>query len=190
MVGSNEATTPITIVNTATADSKSRDQSHLDIYNVRSRQEGSTTSGGHSTTNVLLQMAAMQQEASGFTNKSPFNPNETLFIQDKSLMKKASGVMTISHFGTKTSPRTSKSPVHHQKQYHPAIPNEKAQGHVQGQKIGIKHSPRNHNIMEELDLKGHFLKKLTELRDMKEEYYGAPEVALDPVDILAQRAAQ
>ena len=29
--------------------------------------------------------------------------------------------------------------------------------------------------MADLDLKGHFLKKLNELRYMKEEYYGAPE---------------
>ena len=73
-------------------------------------------------------MVAMQQEAAGQTSKSRFNPNESLFIQDKSLMNKGSiGGMTISHFGTKTSPRSNKSPLKTQ-QYHPTYPNEKAQG--------------------------------------------------------------
>ena len=62
---------------------------------------------------------------------------------------------------------------------------------VKGQKIGIKTSPRNHNIMAEFDLKNHFLKKLDELRVMREEYYRAPEEpALDPVEILKQKYAQ
>ena len=46
---------------------------------------------------------------------------------------------------------------------------------IKGQKIAIKDKPRNHNIIAELDLKNHFLKKLNELREMKEEYYRVPE---------------
>ena len=41
--------------------------------------------------------------------------------------------------------------------------------------------------MGELDLKSHFLRKLNELRDMKEEYYQLPPPP-DPVELLAQRA--
>ena len=48
-----------------------------------------------------------------------------------------------------------------------------AKGLIKGQKIAIKDKPSNYNIMGELDLKSHFLKKLKELREMKEEYYKA-----------------
>lgn len=40
--------------------------------------------------------------------------------------------------------------------------------------------------MGELDLKDHFLKKLFELRYMKEEYYGAPEER-DAFEVIAER---
>lgn len=48
---------------------------------------------------------------------------------------------------------------------------KKATGLIKGTKIDIKNSPRNYNIMAEFDLKNHFLKKLDELRVMRDEYY-------------------
>ena len=118
---------------------------------------------------------------------SRFNPNESLFIKDQNqLQKYGSSVLTRSNFGTKNQMRNtlkSTSP----RSFVPTYPNnEKANGLVIGQKTGIKTSPRNHNIMGELGLKHHFLRKLNELRDMKEEYYGVP-VQPDPLEILAQR---
>ena len=40
--------------------------------------------------------------------------------------------------------------------------------------------------MGELGLQNHFLKKLSELRFMKQEYYGAPE-EVDALKVLAER---
>ena len=53
----------------------------------------------------------------------------------------------------------------------------------------MKAKPANHNILGELDLKNHFLKKLHELRYMKEEYYGQPMEKIDPLDVLAEAEA-
>ena len=50
----------------------------------------------------------------------------------------------------------------------------------------MKAKPANHNILGELDLKNHFLKKLHELRYMKEEYYGPPMEKIDPLEVLAE----
>ena len=53
----------------------------------------------------------------------------------------------------------------------------------------MKAKPANHNILGELDLKNHFLKKLHELRYMKEEYYGPPMEKIDPLEVLAEAEA-
>ena len=53
----------------------------------------------------------------------------------------------------------------------------------------MKSKPANHNILGELDLKNHFLKKLHELRYMKEEYYGPPMEKIDPLEVLAEAEA-
>ena len=68
----------------------------------------------------------------------------------------------------------------------PTFPNEKAKGLIKGKKIDMVPKPANYNIMGELDLRGHFLKKLNELRFMKEEYYGAPEEKT-AFEVLAER---
>ena len=122
---------------------------------------------------------------------SPFNPNQSMYIMDDKVeksnafdQKRGSG-LTMSHFNSKHSPKRDKaikaslSP----RKEHPTFPNFTAQGAIKGQKISMKNSPNNYNILGELDLKKHFLKKLNELRVMKEEYYSAPEEP-DPIEIL------
>ena len=67
--------------------------------------------------------------------RSRFNPNESLFIQDKDQVKNEKGV-TISSFGPNASPSAtfgkakSKSPRISPK--FPTYPNEKAKGLIQG----------------------------------------------------------
>ena len=61
---------------------------------------------------------------------------------------------------------------------------KKATGLIKGTKIDIKNSPKNYNIMAEFDLKNHFLKKLDELRVMRDEYYQAPEEPIDPIEVI------
>ena len=98
--------------------------------------------------------------------------------------------LTVSSFGPKASPSATfgkqKSKSTRISPRFPTYPNEKATGLIQGQKIQMKEKPANHNILGELDLKKHFLKKLHELRYMKEEYYGQPMEKIDPLEVLAE----
>ena len=76
-------------------------------------------------------MLAMQQEQSQKI-RTRFNPNESLFIQDKGLAKNDEKGLTFSSFGAKASPSAtfgkvkSKSPRVAPK--FPTYPNEKAKG--------------------------------------------------------------
>ena len=55
----------------------------------------------------------------------------------------------------------------------PTFPNEAARGLLTGQSIRI--SQKQNNVMADLNLEGHFLQKLEQLRVMKEEYYQLPK---------------
>ena len=74
----------------------------------------------------------------------------------------------MSHFSQKCRDERDRSPFKDQKL--PTHPDKHASGTVKGQKIAIRAVPIKHNILEELNLRDHFLQKLHELRAMKEEY--------------------
>lgn len=108
-------------------------------------------------------------------NRATFNPSESLVFVDEPTPAPVGAGLTISHFSKLSKPsklqKTSRSPLRSPRQRSPTFPNEPAKGFLKGQKIAIKNKPNTYNIMGECNLKQHFLKKLEELRSMKEEYY-------------------
>lgn len=109
-------------------------------------------------------LSASQGNSADLLGKSHvmFNPGEALF---RTTEQTFGGRDNVSGEKSK-SPKKSPFP---RRQAMPTFPNETAKGLLTGQSIKI--NPKQKNVMAELNLEDHFLKKLEELRVMKEEYY-------------------